>query len=514
MGKNRKNRKRKKAALASQKAIENSDSGCDDDDELAAAAAQWASAELSPKTIRKKPKRDYPSPFFERYARNRFLRRSTDEEFRAVLDTCYKGFVWETTPKINEAQLQKALKSLPFRIDMTQPSGLGGKCVPTIVKRCLMGDPGATYKYLGLRMFALPWSKVPEVDHLNRYLEERTLHHLIGNNTPSSNHKYHVTLINQMNPRYHRPEPMFQEQCSVSWHADSSLDHFSTIAVYQTISQDNKGDDFKDWEVALRVTRDAQGPKAKPLGQIQVDDRCPPIAVNLPSHSAYFMLDDFNHHHQHAVLRGSDQRFSSTHRRLRSGHQVAFWIDKCKRTCKTQAFTLKQVRGEQALLNEIEFDWLRQFYIQGQDHYECLWKFWKRPLAELFNYWQTLEKRTLEIARVLRQSSRARCGLGHKPIFTVDPSLFAVLSDSLKARSRKRQLWREREQDKAFARLSPRCRPLPFPVGFEGRNGEIATTPLAEILVQESECAKAWGKAWETKDRSQLPTRDDWARCS
>ena len=30
----------------------------------------------------------------------------------------------------------------------------------------------------------------------------------------------------------------------------------------------------------------------------------------------------------------------------------------------------KQVRSEQLALNELEFEWLRQFYIQGNKHYE------------------------------------------------------------------------------------------------------------------------------------------------
>lgn len=38
-----------------------------------------------------------------------------------------------------------------FRVDVTQPFGLGTKCAATYVTRTLVGDPGTTYKYLGLR---------------------------------------------------------------------------------------------------------------------------------------------------------------------------------------------------------------------------------------------------------------------------------------------------------------------------------------------------------------------------
>lgn len=34
----------------------------------------------------------------------------------------------------------------------------------------------------------------------------------------------------------------------------------------------------------------------------------PALAVPLPSRHAYYLLDDFNHHHQHSVLAGSTHR--------------------------------------------------------------------------------------------------------------------------------------------------------------------------------------------------------------
>lgn len=40
----------------------------------------------------------------------------------------------------------------------------------------------------------------------------------------------------------------------------------------------------------------------------QAGARAPLVAVALPSRSAYFLLDDFNHHHQHAVLAGQSHR--------------------------------------------------------------------------------------------------------------------------------------------------------------------------------------------------------------
>ena len=187
-------------------------------------------------------------------------------------------------------------------------------------------------------------------------------------------------------------EPGFEaDKCSVSWHADSTLEHFSTIGVYhctskttavpiptiterprksgksgrpgksenhpknsekseksensensenpenpenfyeniessedknETLDRQNDGDkvgdkggldevsgedeDDQSWRIALRVWYDAEGPNAtralsSRAGEMSAGSRiAPAVAVPLPSCAAYFLLDDFNHHHQHA----------------------------------------------------------------------------------------------------------------------------------------------------------------------------------------------------------------------
>mmetsp|Transcript_17755 Transcript_17755/g.26492 ORF Transcript_17755/g.26492 Transcript_17755/m.26492 type:complete len:166 (+) Transcript_17755:990-1487(+) len=127
-------------------------------------------------------------------------------------------------------------KARIFSTDVTQPRGLGTKCAKTYVTRCLLGDEGTTYKYLGLRMFAHPWSGKPaskgmkdsisngsysvddalsEISKLNNKLTERTKHHLVdleqkrkarmGFQTNgekqsyiSGRAKFDITLINRM----------------------------------------------------------------------------------------------------------------------------------------------------------------------------------------------------------------------------------------------------------------------------------------------------------------------------
>ena len=132
-------------------------------------------------------------------------------------------------------------------------------------------------------------------------------------------------------------EPAFEkDKCAVSWHADSTLEHFSTIGVYHctsptttiTVASNNKSSnnssnsssnsshksttaevaavEDESWRVALRVWYDAEGPNAtravsSRAGEMSATSRiAPALAVPLPSGAAYFLLDDFNHHHQHA----------------------------------------------------------------------------------------------------------------------------------------------------------------------------------------------------------------------
>jgi hypothetical protein len=96
------------------------------------------------------------------------------------------------------------------------------------------------------------------------------------------------------------------------------------------------------------------------------------------------MLDDFNHHHQHAILAGEGIRFSSTHRLLRESHNVNFQLERCKKVCSMFHKKGKVWRSEQLLLTEIESEWIRQFYIQGQQHYDLLWKVSREVMCAIF----------------------------------------------------------------------------------------------------------------------------------
>jgi len=62
------------------------------------------------------------------------------------------------------------------------------------------------------------------------------------------------------------------------------------------------------WRLALRLWYDAEGPNASKAitsraGEMQTAGRlAPALAVPLRSGSCYFLLDDFNHHHQHSGI--------------------------------------------------------------------------------------------------------------------------------------------------------------------------------------------------------------------
>lgn len=295
----------------------------------------------------------------------------SDPEFQSIIDRSYKGLHIDLpeqfpTPTFSD-EFRAALTDLDklnfYQFDYTQPAGLGTKVARTFVTRCLVGDPGITYKYLGLRMFAHPWTPnslgsneaTVMIGKINQQLIERSesLVNQLGKPEVGSC-KYNLTLINRCFPESThsiklKPEPMFEKELfSVSWHADSSLDHYSTIGIYhfhlpnsnqsaaaaddqlnhkkkkdksKLKDKDNESHVDKPWKVALRVYPNAEGPQqGKPVPS-NLEVSAPPIMLQLPDECIYYLLDDFNHHHQHAVIAGSTHRYASTHRVSRTeGH--------------------------------------------------------------------------------------------------------------------------------------------------------------------------------------------------
>lgn len=524
------------------------------------------------------------------------------KSFRAALTTSYQGFVVDDKLSMAESDVQQCLEEMQtqqyFRRDVTQPFGLGTKCAKTYVTRCLVGDPGTTYKYLGLRMFAHPWSLADSkaggsskktaktlqttsaIYKLKELLSERTKTHLKeldekrrhqGIPPTLGRSDFDICLINRMDPAQEGLKPESSQLLphlgtSVSWHADSSLEHYSTIAVYQTLlpvepsSQNKKKNtkktaspDTDQWYVAMRVTPHCEGPMLKRKTHIEstIDKSIPPIAVSLPSGSAYYMLDDFNHHHQHAVLRSNVDaksciRYSCTYRLLRDSHNVDYMLQRCRSAVSHfHKKGSKLWRSEQLLLTELESEWIRQFYIQGSQHHELLWDiYWKEPMEQLLQYWSQLEHRTLQTYDLLQHAAQGKClaassttppppkaerklrekqkkalvavqGLFERSASLVDSSteateLFGSFADLLQERAEMRELWSKREQDHVFTELSAELRPMPLPFGFadDHESADGVTSPLPgspSKLKDMATMLRSFGRAFVSGQTEDLP---------
>ena len=416
-----------------------------------------------------------------------FLSPEDGDAFISCRNDCYQGFYSEAPnqlPASLHTTFDKAFDSLHdaglFLYDIVQPGGK--RLSKTFVTRTLLGKPGSTYRYLGLRLFSHPWSAVTEdgdameagdtlslvslgyseecsrslmafgelnaslIERTKRVLETHTVPHVPEGLVGSAD--YTLTLINRMEPTtvkkdLKRENNYGMGKTSVSWHRDSGLMDFSSIAVYHSL-RDERGD--IPWRVALRVAN------------------APPLAIPLPSGSLYYLLDDFNHKHEHAVLAGSNQlRYSSTHRVAREGRGTWQYIrDKCRGILNAPSLEkqlVKQIRVQQQLLHEIEFEWLRQWYIQGQNHAR-IHPYWHKAIKKLEGWFQELEKRSLHLIEQLRESSNRKERVS--PSVTED--VFDVLIEAMEERSKTREFWKERVQDPIFQSMPEDMRPFSSPV--------------------------------------------------
>jgi len=143
-----------------------------------------------------------------------------------------------------------------------------------------------------------------------------------------------------------------------------------------------------------------------------------------------------------------------------------------------QSRTLKCWRTEQLLLDELEFEWLRLFYIQGSD-YVAEHEWWHAPIQTLVNAWRVLEQRTEKSLAVLRLAAEGRAdestpdkivqGMGkdeqrlrgkrRKALAAVRSDVlggtvaYAEMERALADRSSKRKSFKEREKDDSFKGL-------------------------------------------------------------
>ena len=253
-------------------------------------------------------------------SKKKFSTPTTDgSAYHQLLREHHAGFVVVPAGKVRppdfhhaaKAALEKLRDAGYYQYDMVMA---GGKNLSrTFVQRCLVGDPGITYKYLGLRLFAHAWSGPDVSSHFRdiyrmnqekiRMTKEQVKQQPASNRSRGSC-EYNLTLINYMEPACDavlKEEEFYgMGKASVSWHADSSLQDHSSIGVYHTLPTQKAC--IWDWKIALRQNPDTP-------------DVVQPVVVPTKSGDVYFLLGQFNHTHQHMVLAGSTtRRISSTHR--------------------------------------------------------------------------------------------------------------------------------------------------------------------------------------------------------
>ena len=384
------------------------------------------------------------------------------------------------------------------RFDITQPMGPGTPLARTRVTRCVIGEPGITYKYLGLRMFAYPWrgdSATEPLLTLRKLSRKLTKRAEKNGGADAARSEFNIVLLNRMAPEDEeegKPEKVFgMGAVSVSWHADSSLQDFSTISVY--VAEHDAGlDNFPDapldtgpaaprkqpWQVALRVVRDVEGPTMRAKSQQRLgaglivakqDDTTTP-ALRIPMHDGecYHMSGNFNHHHQHAILQGRGAvRYSSTHRvAVEEGHTYQSIRSRCLAALEVEmsndvtSATAGTWQEEQFCLSEVEFEWLRQWYVQGTGHAEALSAWWQPKIGKLEALWARLEQRTCARMSMLQERAAAVQTTPGGGDMGVLVELCVVLKGALSRRQRLRSAWASRERDPIFASLADAYRPM------------------------------------------------------
>lgn len=440
-----------------------------------------------------------------------------DDEFYQQWQLKYPKLILReaaSVPELLHKEVQQAFLTLHkhgclFR-DLVR---IQGKDLLTPVSRILIGNPGCTYKYLNTRLFTVPWpmkgsdAKYNEAEiavacqtflKLNSYLQVETIQALeelaakekanidavpvcigpdfprVGMGSSFDGHDeidmknraaYNVTLLNFMDPQkmpYLKEEPYFgMGKMAVSWHHDENLVDRSAVAVYsyscegpEEESEDDpqlEGRDPDIWHVGFKISWDIETPG---------------LAIPLHQGDCYFMLDDLNATHQHCVLAGLPPRFSSTHRVAEcSTGTLEYILQRCQVALQNvreeadngeislkslESVVLKQ--GEE-IHNEVEFEWLRQFWFQGSRYKKCT-DWWCQPMSQLEEMWRKMEWLTSAVLREVRREG--------VPMEQKNEMLTSILA-SITTRQNLRREWHARCQSRIARTLpadqKPECRP-------------------------------------------------------
>lgn len=389
---------------------------------------------------------------FTNHTSKKYLTPQDGTAFHDLVRDHYQGFVHIPADQVTPSNFHQIAKTAfehlrdanYYQYDIVKA---GGKHASrTFVKRTLVGEPGITYKYLGLRLFAHAWSGpgvspvMKTIGDLNQYMIQMTKKY--------ENHgkcDYNLTLINYMEPSSHSKVGFKDEafygmgKVSVSWHADSSLEKNSSIGVYHCLPSQRHTK--WDWRIALRRTPES----------IKDADKILPIATSTKDGDAYFLLGTLNETHQHCVLSGSESnRISSTHRVAVTQEDTFDYIRKrAKGALKrfrlqlsgdTSQMDAKVIVYCQRVLTEIEMEWIAQYWLQGAEH-DRMHIWWQRPMRTLEALWLSLEELTFDLYQLCI----------HEP-GVVPRLVIKGFQLELESRHTQRQQWDERRADKIYQR--------------------------------------------------------------
>ncbi|XP_002738337.2 alpha-ketoglutarate-dependent dioxygenase FTO-like [Saccoglossus kowalevskii] len=429
-----------------------------------------------------------------------------DTDYKALVAENYDNFVVQPGTELSSelhTRLQQGFETLLTNGYLYQHRiRFRNKTVMTPVSRTLIGEPGMTYRYLNLRLFALPWTfddkkKLSDVekacnafyelntyfkDHVNKLITEKfasstgrkidetddSLKTIIQRNT-----EFKATILNYMDPSEIRlkQEPYYNMgDIAVSWHKDESLVDGSTVAVYNHVPMEARQDCSK-WKVGLKVAWDITTPA---------------VCTPLNNKDCYYMLDTMNDTHQHCVIAGTLPRYSSTHRVVESSDSTLCYIQQRCQTAldnigyKDQIPYLKSLETDvlqliEEIHSEIEFEWLRQFWMQGTQHSQER-QYWLKPMEQLQEDWKTMELMTkLMIDIVVKKKDQSHM-------------IAKILLPSLVERNELRNEWMNRYSEKEFYHIPEEHRPIYEPCWTDANSEMPLPFDLSQHIDIIQEC--------------------------
>ncbi|XP_068461411.1 alpha-ketoglutarate-dependent dioxygenase FTO [Clinocottus analis] len=297
--------------------------------------------------------------------------------------------------------------------------------------------------------------------------------------------KFNVTLLNYMDPAAMsqlKEEPYYaMGKMAVGWHHDENLISHSPVAVYSYSCHNDKGESSEGgssekggcWRIGLKVAWDIHTPG---------------LTLPLEPGDCYYMRDDLNSTHQHCVLAGDNARFSSTHRVAECSSGTLTYIQSRCQQALSNLHTDPETGSHRLLAllpttlqhceeihNEVEFEWLRQYWFQGQRFARfCSW--WTGPMEQLEKDWKIMETMTklfLDTVEEEKEEGQEREGRRE-----MAETLLAALTD----RHQQRQTWRDRCHSSLAQTLPPEEAPVDRP--FWGVDDPNMPLPfdLADII--------------------------------